>query len=203
MNLRKLKRDNAKKGVKFKQTRKNVNQLFKLLAGRTKTFAKFAFNSIETKENASINTILDCLGNTEKRGTMNITDLWSDNSIKQVLGSSKMIRDKLVLVQMASKIATRKKLRKMTERINPKKVTERNEKDQENMQSDFAKFPSIGEFSKKFEEDEFICLTPKLGSFLTESSIRGSDTIIEDYETDLSHLPNKTSVLKYFLHFGL
>ena len=51
------------------------------LDSRKKTFAKFAFKFSDS-ETLNLDSLLEYFNDGEAKGSMNVSDLWSDNSIK-------------------------------------------------------------------------------------------------------------------------
>ncbi|KAL4492500.1 hypothetical protein ABPG72_005635 [Tetrahymena utriculariae] len=98
--------------------RQNETRIYNEFEPRLKTFTKFGFKMIEKEQNDYLKPFMREFQANEPKGTMYVSDLWSDVNILKFLGNCRMIRDKLVLIKLAQKYQSRENLLKQINNSN-------------------------------------------------------------------------------------
>ena len=79
------------------------NNYFFLFYKRKLIFKKFGFKNQEKDDNSYLDNILDKITGVKKYGTMSITDLWPDYTLKKWLKISKFSVSKHLLKDLSKK----------------------------------------------------------------------------------------------------
>ncbi|EAR85272.2 hypothetical protein TTHERM_00470450 (macronuclear) [Tetrahymena thermophila SB210] len=103
---------------RFQKRRQNETRIYNEFEPRLKTFTKFGFKMIEKEQNDYLKPFMREFQANEPKGTMYVSDLWSDVNILKFLGNCRMIRDKLVLIKLAQKYQSRENLLKQINNSN-------------------------------------------------------------------------------------
>lgn len=59
---------------------------------RQKTFEKFGFKTVEKQDNIQLKPVIKEFTGGDAKGTMSISDLWSDKNIKKYLHDCKLVK---------------------------------------------------------------------------------------------------------------